>query len=145
MAGKDRQRIFGVVAIAVVEREGGERLHCLRGEAGGHFGKRNKLVTLGSQALDRLSKKIGRHFQMAARLKGARLLRPDMVEREDCAAAARIRHHSGTRQCRGHVETARHQSVSDVAAPECLKSRFRIPHYDHAHVTRMWVTLLVTG
>jgi len=107
VAGKDRQRMVEIVAIAVVEGKGCEGLpvvftcHPLRQRIEG-----DEIVAVSFQPGERAIEEFGQNFQMRVRREAAGQRRADMVQREDHAEAGGIAHQPDALQNCGGFQPA---------------------------------------
>ena len=90
MALEDGIGEFAVVLVAIVEREGGERLGVLAaGEAGCDLIERDDVKACRPNLDDHAFEEGGRHFQDAIGFERTRRIGPHVVQHEDHAKAAR--------------------------------------------------------
>jgi len=125
MPFEDRQRMVAIVAVAVVEGEGGEGPSRFRRVQNGRdLFERHEPVTVGLQLPDRGVEEFRRDLEMRVDVGRGRNEGPDVMQREDRAEPARRRH-----RARASQEVRCFEPGSDDAASrKLLQHGFSVLH-----------------
>ncbi|MNE69917.1 hypothetical protein D3C80_1656740 [compost metagenome] len=108
-----------IVAVAVVEGEAGEGCVILVGKCRRQIVERDEAIAVPLQSGDGRIEKFRGDFEMGVRIEGPRNPRPDVMQGEDGAAAARIRHQAGTAQTTCQLEPAGNRRASRPRPDTC--------------------------